>query len=512
MASTSDKTLRTVIPDWKNLNTSAQSGELLGNSQVKTIIPQFPIAEYIEGWLEKQSLATAGDVISAAIMNGHQSSGEIVKAAKFVMAYSDNCPLSLYKSAERILTNSVAKTTYERRNNVSHKLDLLLDKDHIYKERIRLLRSLINKYPYNALWYTEIARCYINLGQVVQAKKMIEIALHLCPTSRYISRSASRLFLHIGDLDHAHRVLIDNPSIKQDPWLMASEIAINYSRGRTSRFMKDGIGMIKSCDYSPFSITELSSAIGTKELNHSRKKGIEYISKSLITPNDNSLAQADWLVHIDKTLGIDFTNIQKPLFRSESEARHLFNNDCYEDALSYAVDWIEATPFAHSSIFFASNIAYTYLNKYADAIKILKIGLKANPNEPAFMNNLAYAYALNGNTDDADMVLANLLPRVPRNTDTYICAIATKGLIEFRKGNLNEGRTFYMQAINFAKDNAIDKSLVQKAILNYIREEVKVSKRATPPELINLLDDIKTDDEKEIYIMKKNILAMLKES
>lgn len=509
MASTSDKTLRTVIPDWRNLSTSAQSGELLGNSQIKTNIPQFPIAEYIEGWIEKKSLATAGDVISAAIMNGYHPSGEIIKAAKFVLAYSDNCPVALYKSAERLLADSVAKTANERRDNVSHKLDLLLDKDSIYKERIRLLRSLINKYPYNALWYTEIARCYINLGQIVQAQKMMEIALHLCPTSRYISRSASRLFLHIGDLDHAHRVLIDNPSIKYDPWLMASEIAINYSRGRTSRFMKDGIGMIKSCDYSPFSVTELSSAIGTKELDHSRKKGIEYISKSLITPNDNSLAQADWLVHVDKTLGIDFTNMQKPLFHSESEARHLFNNDCYEEALSYAVDWIEATPFAHSSIFFASNIAYTYLNRYADAIKILKIGLKANPNETAFMNNLAYAYALNGNTEEADMVLANLFTRVSKNTDTYICAIATKGLIEFRKGNLTEGRTFYMQAINLAKDNAFDKSLTQKALLNYIREEVLISKSETPSEIIKLLEDIRTNDEKETSTMKKDILSML---
>lgn len=61
-------------------------------------------------------------------------------------------------------------------------------------------------------------------------------------------------------------------------------------------------------------------------------------------------------------------------------------------------------PFARTPINFAADIAYTYQNNYADAIKILQIGLKANPKELSFMNNLAYAYALNGQTKEADEI------------------------------------------------------------------------------------------------------------
>ena len=143
-------------------------------------------------------------------------------------------------------------------------------------------------------------------------------------------------------------------------------------------------------------------------------------------------------------------------------------------------------PFARTPINFAAEIAYTYQNNYDDAIKILQIGLKANPKELSFMNNLAYAYALNGQTKEADDILAKLQPLVSKKTDLHICATATNGLNEYRKGNIETGRVLYAEAVNCAKQiGALN--LVHKALLNNIREEIRANSQYDT-ELLQLLD------------------------
>lgn len=91
-----------------------------------------------------------------------------------------------------------------------------------------------------------MARHYVNLGQLEKAKAMMDIAVHLAPQHRYVCRSAARFYLHYGDEDKARAVIAHNPWVTKDPWLMASEIAINTLMGRTSRLIKKGNEIIKS--------------------------------------------------------------------------------------------------------------------------------------------------------------------------------------------------------------------------------------------------------------------------
>lgn len=164
-------------------------------------------------------------------------------------------------------------------------------------------------------------------------------------------------------------------------------------------------------------------------------------------------------------------------------------------------------PFARTPINFAADIAYTYQNNYDDAIKILQIGLKANPKELSFMNNLAYAYALNGQTNEADNILKKLLPLVTKKTDLYIWAKATNGLNEYRKGHIEVGRQLYSEAIHYATQiGAVN--LVHKALLNNIREEIHANPQYDT-ELIQLLDKLHTGNERETEAMRYEIKRML---
>ena len=86
--------------------------------------------------------------------------------------------------------------------------------------------------------------------------------------------------------------------------------------------------------------------------------------------------------------------------------------------------------------------------------------------------------------------------------------IATKGLNEFRKGNIENGRFLYMQAISLAKEKR-DSNLLNKAILNYMREELLATGQCDD-ELLNMLDVLYTGNEKESAIMQQDIRDLLK--
>ena len=56
--------------------------------------------------------------------------------------------------------------------------------------------------------------------------------------------------------------------------------------------------------------------------NGKRKKSIEYLNLSLYDPNDNSLAQAEWMKTEHNDLKLNFRDYSSLLLKSEAEARY----------------------------------------------------------------------------------------------------------------------------------------------------------------------------------------------
>lgn len=507
MASLTIRSERNVVPNWRDYKTTAALGELNGNNATVLSLPVYCIDDYIKGWEENKTIPFAGDLISAAIIGGQTNNLSVQSAAKYIVERQDESPYSLFRTALSIITPE-ENIEDNRTLSLSLRLDNIINQENINKERIGFLRKLTNRYPYNPIWYNEMALSYTKIGLIKKAVDCMGIAIHLAPNSRYITRSAARLFLHAGEFDRAHHVLINNLSINKDPWIVASEIAVNALRGRSSRYIKSGISMISSNNYSPFSLTELSSAIGSIEFNHSKKKCKSFIDKALVCPNDNSLSQAEWLLSLDKSMKFAFGDYSLLKNKYEADTRRAFLNNDYSLALNTSIKWIEEMPYAKTPIDFASHLAYTYQKDYSNAIKILQIGLKSNPNELSFLNNLAYAYAMNGNTKEADNILYGpLLNLLEGYNSINICVMATKGLNEYRKGNIERGRLYYMQSMAMAKELP-DSNLLHKAILNYIREEILATKQCDN-NLIKSLDNLYTGDYKESAIMIQDIRDLI---
>ena len=472
MSIISVKEQRDVVPNWRSFQRTALLGELLTTPKSCSTTPIFSITPYILAWRENRTIAIASDLLSAAIVNGDNAYPELSEVARYILN-SEVSSIPMRNLANSFLIDNVP-TRQKETLSAQETLENLFNREARNKELIRFIRKENSKFPYNPIAYCELARCYTLLGANKQAENSMRVALHLAPTSVYITRCAARMYVQIGDIDTAHKIVTRNPAMQFDPWLLASEIGINSSMGRNSRFAKKGIQVLRSGKFSPFTCSELASALGTLEMaNGKRKKCIDYLNMSLYDPNDNSLAQAEWMKTEHTDLRLNFKDYSTLLLKSEAEARYAFSLRKYDDALNESIKWIDDLPYDKAPVLFSSSVAHTFLKDYDTAIKILRVGLIANPGDSMLTNNLAYVLALNDKVDEAESLMSN--PHLYDQNlpiDSLACHIATKGLIEFRKKHNDEGRRLYLEAINLANERSNDKTLVRKAILNYLREEL----------------------------------------
>ena len=494
MASFNEIKTRNVIPNWRSYKKTGELGEF---RDVRAKLPGegfvFPIDDYVDDWRHNKSLPFAGDLLSAAIMNGQSNNPDAIEAAKFIIDHKDEASKLLLRTAESLFPQK--QSVLVKTETINEKLNSVFEQEELLKRRICTLKKAKNFCCYNPIVYCELARCYTILGQHEKAVEMMNIALHLAPAHRYISRSAARLFLHLGDHDKAHYIVSHNPRILKDPWLMATEIGINTLDNRSSRFIKKGMELIGSQNYSPFSTSELASAIGSIEMMNGRRKSCRsYMNIALLDPNDNSLAQAQWLVSENKDLKLNFANTGEIHAKSEADSIIAYETNRYDDALSIGIDWIEDMPFTRRPIQFASNIAYTYVKNYDAAIRILRFGLNSNPQDAI-----------------------ETLDKIPKGTKLsdylQVCIIATRGMAEYRRGNSVEGERLYLEAMKAANDLSIPgykKELLSKALLNYIREKA-LAKQIIDEELVNKIEQIPIGDDKDMTQLKVDALAALKD-
>lgn len=498
---------RRVIPNWRNFGETCYMGELGSYKQNPTLIKPYPIDEYIESWNDNKNILYASELISAAIANDQTHREEVVGASDYIIKNKDKANIIQLDLASSILTN--AEQTPDRVPSESL-LDKLSSREEIWP-KVAYMKYRISEYPYNPILYVETARYYILLGQPEKAKQMMAIAIHLAPNNRYVVRCAARMWLHFYDIERAHDVLIHNEMLKSDSWLLASEISINMLRGRSSRNIKVAKAMLNSGNYSPFSITELASTLGTMEfIEGSIKKSRDFFNQSLLKPNDNSLAQAEWAVSKKIPLiikGKDAIEVKK---NSEAMFRYNYQKDNFADALENAVDWLCDMPFSFEAALAGSNTAYIHLKKYDVAEKILNVGLNAHPNAPTLLNNLAYTLALDGKLDDANAKIEQVerLGKTEVDIETEVCLTATKGLVAFRKKDVNLGRLLYHEAINKARELK-DKELIWNAALNYLREEMVATGEMPPEDIMNKVRGIQANsDQKYITVLKEDVLAL----
>ena len=460
---------RNVIPRWRDFKTTVTLGELNSaadfQSEWATVESDF-FQNKLLAWQVHKSIPFAADVVSAGFVLRQYA--EAKEAAKFLLQQSDGVSDVLRQLADHILNPSdeVYRAT---------RLQMLCDPE---PEEIRLkihrLRVRLHNEPRNSIAYVELSRSYTLLDQKDKAKQAMRMALKLAPTNRFILRSASRLFLHTGDLGEAHDILRRADPTRFDPWLLSAEIAVASSANRSSQFVKTGQRMIVDLSDSPFEVTELASALGTLELNNSKSRDARKLfKKALIKPTENSVAQIEWASR--RIAGLDFvesSQIQVPR-NYEARAWENFTEGDWHAGLKESWNWFYDQPFSARPGHIGSYIASSILRDYSEGERIIKRSLRTNPNDALLLNNLAFTYASAGRIKDAQEVMTrigNVEPDSRSDGSVEVTIKATQGLLAFRMGDHDRGRKLYAEAIEESKKFA--RSFQALAALHYAREEI----------------------------------------
>jgi hypothetical protein len=169
------------------------------------------------------------------------------------------------------------------------------------------------------------------------------------------------------------------------------------------------------------------------------------LRETLRDPNENALAQAEWMA---KIIGMDIPysklSVSAPF---EAQARHYYRLKQFSKSLSSTELWSKFQPFSSRPLILASFIASVCLNNDKKAIKIIEDSYPANRSSPILINNLIFALARSGKISKA-LDLVKIIDVNELSEHEKFVFSATKGLISFRLGKENFARELYLKAVS----------------------------------------------------------------
>lgn len=404
------------------------------------------VVEVEEAWLAHPGRGRALDFVSAAAtmpdpsVNAQEAAGWLL---------TEGAPSRLARiAAERVLNPAPSSPSPPVTETESEEKEQARD-------AIRRARRLSTADPRNAIAWVERSRQHASLGQSNAALLSMRRALALQPEHRYFLRAAARLHVHVDKPDVAHSLLRRSPRTRSDPWLVAAEIAISELAGRSPVYLREGRRLLEDGDWSPAHLTELAGAIATLELRNGRPKHARRLfSASLQAPNDNALAQAEWAAD-------DLGSVREELMEVEPKVPHSYealsmaavgSGDRIQ-GLSQAWLWLLDQPFSTQPASFGSYHAGA-IRDFERSLVFARRGLLANPGNPMLRNNAAFALAQLGRLSEAAEQLA-AVRAVDLDANSRAVISATRGLLAFRRGEVQEAERCYGDAIAGAEDPTV---------------------------------------------------------
>jgi tetratricopeptide (TPR) repeat protein len=446
---------RKIIPRWRTFSQTITRGELDPlNTSPSVIIPDENFQRKVRDWEQNPTLPFASEVVAGAIVLGKES--DAVKAADFIVSLGDNVPVAVRKVAIQIVNpaNRDAETNEE-------------------DAQARGLRERLYEDPRSSVAWVDLALHYARLGALRRAQRAMDTAVELAPNNRFILRSAARFFVHVNDPERAEYVLLRSRATPNDPWLVASEIAVQSILGRASDLIKGGRRMLEAGAYGPLHLSELASAIGTLEMEaQGGREARRLFKKALVQPTENSVAQARWAFQKMGTAELAPSYlVEKRSF--EAQAWASFHGAEWDVALSASRRWLDDQPFSSRPAVLGSYVAGVWAQDLDESVRLARAGLRANRGDPFLANNLAFALASLGKLDEA----AKTLQQMKGASEIEVMRLSTTGMIEYRRGRISAGRALYLQAIEKAAVAGFERIRARASVFMALEE-----RRANTPE------------------------------
>lgn len=346
------KVRRDVIPRWR-LSTSTRGLDALpakdGRGDVSVGLHQDPDSLIREFRITGKPLFASEALSSAltlgdtqAAMNAAVLLNKVDLSSRPLLAAQVNQVLQ-----QEVLENPASLSIEERSRN-----------------QIRKYKRIVRGYPRSPLAWLDLAFAYAAIGQVDRAKDGVLAAIALEPNHRGVVRAASRFFVHKGEFDHALSVIDRSKLLPSDPWLVSAHIATARAGGVLSKQIGVGRKMFKSGDYRQDQISELGAALATNELEHGNSKlAQKIVSKALLQPTENAVAQIAWLETTAST-EFDAADAARNLPNAwEARTFETFERQEWARSCEEAKYWLCDQPFSSRPAVHGSYVAATYLGK-----------------------------------------------------------------------------------------------------------------------------------------------------
>ncbi|WP_341836848.1 hypothetical protein WJU16_03010 [Chitinophaga pollutisoli] len=461
-----EQTNRLIIPRWRKFNPKCITAEH------KLLTPEIDIKsepasllsfnKKEKDWHVHGSVGHAWELVHSAYIN--QEFSKAKNAAAFL---KDN--LSQISPALRKVINEILGEDISEPNSVAPDIIPINKLTEITRREIKSTKRKISYYLRNEFQWLELSRLYSIIGELEKAKQCINIAIYFSNNqNRYFLRSASRFFYHIGNFEQAQSIIRRSPHLKSDPWLLSTDISYSNKMERHAVNAKRGREIVDSKNFSNESITELAGVLGTMELKNDSVKNARKLTKqSLLAPNDNSLAQAEWIAHEISEISIE-PWLNKMELGFEARTLEFLHNRNYAKCLHESLLWVMDQPFSKRACHFVSYLCTGLTENYETAIEVGELGAKTNWDYFPIINNLTFAHISAGNLTRAKELLEHMTT-MSMSSREQCFALATVGYYYYRSKEYVAGRESYQKAIDLAAKNNYD-DLKKLATANLLRE------------------------------------------
>lgn len=502
---------RRVIPNWRDFKRTLQLGELgQSNKSVTPIV--MDILRPLQDWSEIKNMGSAADLINAAFVSDI-TNPTVNEAIQYVNTNQDKASSSLLGLIKKIESNTDTPTVLPNNSILEIDVDTINEFQAFINNRSfhKVINRTKNKSKTelrNPIVWVELARLYTMRGHEHKAENAILAALHLAPNNRFVLRSATRFFIHKEKFDKALYYLRKAESLKNDPWLISAHIATSSIIGRFSPLIKNGLRLVNSNNYSDYDLTELTSSLGTLEFKDgSFKKAKGFFERSMKMPNDNSLAQLEWVSKDEHRLQINPFNYDKVINPFEARALELYERGDWKNAFYNSIKWFLDMPYSKRPVLLGSYIADSLLQDKHAAIILCEVGLQANPHDPTLLNNMVYSLAASDTTDKLDYYVRQMMEVDIHSLpdESKIIYQATLGLVALKRGETEFGVNLYKQAIKNAT-NIRNDYLKNLAKANLTKELININH----PEKNVYVDIVRNmkiaDKHKDLLLLQKEVL------
>jgi hypothetical protein len=452
---------RDVVPRWRPFGQTVRSDETASLARRTLSRLRVDLSEPETAFREAPGTYTAADLVGAAFTSSTRSELAL-EAARGLL--SDPAGPAATRDLARELLDWDGRGLCMREDAGPPHLDFLA-----VRSRVGQLRRILRAEPRNPVRWADLALAHTTLGHPLQAEREIRTALVIGGPNRFLLRAAARLYVHMDRPDAAHDLLVRDPSVLDDPWLAASELATSTLAGKTSRYTRRARQLVDNgAAHAPRHLAELASQVATAELRAGRSRHAKRLMKlALREPTENALAQAEWASANGLTL--DRASLEGPR-TYEARALRFSHEGDWRAASAAGMEWLADQPFAQEAAQFTSYAASVGAEDWGLAQKAAEVGLVANPADHMLRNNLAFALANQGFLKEASDHL-RLIPWTQVLGRERAILIATEGLMLFRHGDVDHGRRQYREAITALNKERLP-DLAALATAFWAREEL----------------------------------------